>query len=777
MASILKPYRGNPIATNESDNISLYAADFNNYNYQYYFWLGVRTLDGNDFIKIYDPGSVSLGAGNDRLDSFISGTNDSYFSFSGGSGSDSIFGSSARDWISGDEGRDLLDGKDGDDVISGDGDEIYGLYRTWFDDTNPTWTGDVDTIFGGNGNDTIIGGAAADIINAGAGKDVFVYENRKDFGDIINDFNPGEDKFLFLNLFNLNSGALSSPSALVRFVKSNKDTLVQTDLDGPGLKFSMQTVVTLKNINPNTLSLDNVIGAKKNTTTQIDPFQVVSSFHADLISDPKGGFFFTLDGDDIVSSSSGNSYLALGNGNDSFTANLGSYAYGGEGNDTLVGGTQSDHLEGNNGSDSIRGNAGNDLLVGDGIGEFLPSINYIEELYQSPPGDKDTVRGGDGADTIVGGTGADYLEGGKDKDLFIYTKTNDFGDVIADFSPTEDKLLFLNLLEIKNFRDSAFSSYFKFEQNKADTLVKLDLDGYGSQYTPILVATLKNINASSLSSKNIEGLTANNSVSFDNSKFFSLKSDTITIDASTQEWKVFTLDGDDIITASGSLNILAGKGNDKLTFSYTTSSYAFDRGGYGYGGDGNDTLIGGKAGDDLYGNAGADSITGMDGYDLLIGDGDDPWMADLFDKTVLISTPSGNDILNGGNGNDTLVGGPGSDRLTGGAGADYFTFELISESDNKTRDTITDFKSGEDKIDLLGIDVRSTQLGDQAFSFNASKPMTAAAYSVWYIKDDVDNDKVKDDLILYGDVNGNTTADFEVALLNVSSLKATDFFL
>ena len=51
-----------------------------------------------------------------------------------------------------------------------------------------------------------------------------------------------------------------------------------------------------------------------------------------------------------------------------------------------------------------------------------------------------------------------------------------------------------------------------------------------------------------------------------------------------------------------------------------------------------------------------------------------------------------------GGGNDTVHGGLGLDTLTGGAGNDVFVFDTPAVS--TSRDTITDFTVGEDKIHL-----------------------------------------------------------------------------
>ncbi|MDD2465432.1 MAG: hypothetical protein PHI97_15655 [Desulfobulbus sp.] len=59
----------------------------------------------------------------------------------------------------------------------------------------------------------------------------------------------------------------------------------------------------------------------------------------------------------------------------------------------------------------------------------------------------------------------------------------------------------------------------------------------------------------------------------------------------------------------------------------------------------------------------------------------------------------GMDTLRGRNGNDTLNGGNGNDTLTGGSGRDTFVFRT-SLNKSKNTDTITDFTSGTDKVQL-----------------------------------------------------------------------------
>ncbi|MES2119651.1 MAG: M10 family metallopeptidase [Pseudomonadota bacterium] len=58
----------------------------------------------------------------------------------------------------------------------------------------------------------------------------------------------------------------------------------------------------------------------------------------------------------------------------------------------------------------------------------------------------------------------------------------------------------------------------------------------------------------------------------------------------------------------------------------------------------------------------------------------------------------GDDVLKGNEGNDTLIGGTGNDTLVGGTGSDLFVF-----ANDGSLDTIGDFATGADKIDLSGV--------------------------------------------------------------------------
>lgn len=173
---------------------------------------------------------------------------------------------------------------------------------------------------------------------------------------------------------------------------------------------------------------------------------------------------------------------------------------------------------------------------------------------------------------------------------------------------------------------------------------------------------------------------------------------------------------------------------------------------YLFAGNGNDTVIGNAGNDTLFGEAGNDSIDGGFGNDRLLGG-------------------LGNDIVKGGAGADVLIGGAGFDKLAGGVDTahDLFVFSAANETGlGVNADRIFDFVHLVDDINLSAIDGDTGTANLQHLLFHGT---TAAAHSVWLI--DTGND-----FVIRGDVNGNTTADFEIRLVNCAgSVDASDLWL
>ncbi|MDT8856815.1 calcium-binding protein [Paracoccaceae bacterium Fryx2] len=174
---------------------------------------------------------------------------------------------------------------------------------------------------------------------------------------------------------------------------------------------------------------------------------------------------------------------------------------------------------------------------------------------------------------------------------------------------------------------------------------------------------------------------------------------------------------------------------------------------------GADTFVLSEQADQMQGFAGNDRLSGRGGDDWLSGDqGRDTLQGDAGNDTLLGG--SGNDVLDGGTGRDRLVGGSGAGRLDGGADRqrDTFVFTAVSDSPVGQRDTVVNFISGIDLLDLSRIDA------DLSFGTKAG------SFKVWSIDTGADR-------LVRADTTGDGVADLEIRVLGVDQLVAGDFIL
>ena len=238
-------------------------------------------------------------------------------------------------------------------------------------------------------------------------------------------------------------------------------------------------------------------------------------------------------------------------------------------------------------------------------------------------------------------------------------------------------------------------------------------------------------------------------------------------------------DGNDTISGTYLVNVLnGGGGNDVLRG--LAGDDTLD------GGQGNDVLDGGLGADTMTGGAGNDTFYVNDGGDVVnegLGGGTDTVVATLnytlaanvevlkasasaTNGLALDGNASANTIMGGGLG-DRITGGLGGDRLTGGAGADDFIYTNLLDSfvgtggDKSTRDQITDFVNGTDRIDLSALGV-SDFIGTAAF--------TGAAGQVRF-------KVVGNFTIIDADTNGDRKADLEILLTGQHAMLDGDFVL
>jgi len=237
--------------------------------------------------------------------------------------------------------------------------------------------------------------------------------------------------------------------------------------------------------------------------------------------------------------------------------------------------------------------------------------------------------------------------------------------------------------------------------------------------------------------------------------------------------------GADAITANAAANLVDGRlGNDSIDGAAGNDSliggHGHDRllGGSGsdrldgndgndllFGEDGDDRLFGGNANDSLVGGAGNDRLLGGNGHDRLDGNvGDD-----------VLEGEAGSDRLFGGSGNDILTGGQGRDQLSGGSGADIFVFTRASDSGTgpDSWDVITDFLSGEDRIDLTRLDADTGLAGINRFTtlLGAGDAFTAAGQLRFV------------DGVLYGNTDADADAEFAIHLGAGARLVVSDLLL
>lgn len=238
---------------------------------------------------------------------------------------------------------------------------------------------------------------------------------------------------------------------------------------------------------------------------------------------------------------------------------------------------------------------------------------------------------------------------------------------------------------------------------------------------------------------------------------------------SSIEWLIGSAFNDKLQGNGGANRLTGGAGNDQL-----------------YGEDGNDVLIGGAGADRLYGGNGSDTASYADAKAGVVasfakptsntGDakGDTYSAIENLTGSAFADRLEGNgaaNIINGGAGNDQIYGAGGADKLYGGAGADRFVFKSTAESTTTVRDMIYDFSQSQgDRIDLSGIDARSSTSTNDAFTFIGEKAFTKVAGQLRYVNGDGDT-------FLYGDVNGDGVADFSVRLDKTIDFVKGDFIL
>lgn len=566
----------------------------------------------------------------------------------------------------------------------------------------------------GSGNDTIRGGNQADSIVTGAGNDVIDLKTRPTSGGSGTDFADGRQ----------------GTDRLV--VNASAETL--------GVQFS---------VNGGTFQV-------RSTSTNF----YVDAYNMEVMEFTGGA------GDDTFSTGDRGGTINGGAGIDYWTADLSGVT---SGITFLLGTTTSIGAVGLN---SILGIERINLRTGSGSDSLQGGVQG------------DTIYSGNGDDWInlrtrptASGSATDYADAGAGVDtLFVNAASETLG---VQFSTNGLNAFYVRSDSGNYYQDVANAEIIKFYGGSGNDSINTasfagvvdgnggtdrwtgDLSGVGGAIT-FVVGTTTSIAAAGLTIEDIEAITlitgsGNDTISG------GAEADSITtgngndtINAKTRP--TFSGAQADLVDGQGGTDILvvtAGGETAGVQIGYNGTSYFSVRSTSGnhyvdaYNmeilqantGSGADNITGANLGDTITSNAGNDTVDGG----------------------------SGNDIISTGADDDRIRGGRGQDQLTGGSGSDVFDWDLVIESGvaSGTVDTITDFVSGVDDLDLSGIDANNIASdGNQAFTFLGSSAFTGLSGQLRAVAG-----------IVEADVNGDGVADFRVLLSNNAIAVAADFVL
>ncbi len=669
----------------------------------------------------------------------------------GGSNVDYLTGSAADNVIDGGEGGDVLIGGVGRDTLNGGAGNDFLVGDTLGLSADSNATNSDDTLSGGAGSDVVIGGAGNDVLSGGDGDDIL---SNGSFATTV--FNSAENLSVDRgNLIRVDGG----------------DDVID---GGEGLDFA----ILAYNGRSEGIFVD--VRDPNTKTTILSGGKAAGS----IVGIEKLGFEGG-EGDDVVFGGAGYDFIATYGGNDKVDA--------GAGDDVVFGGSGDDVFDGGAGFDAIsfantEAGVTFDLLRTDaqdtgGAGR-ITATNF--ETISTSAYD-DTIYLTDAADDLQdlnGGNDRFYGRGGDDK-LFVYRSSAPANDILLDGGDGNDDLSMLSF---------------------AENLHSITMNGGAGDDVMVIVgalsATLDGGEGDDYIGLTLGGEAGTNMfrVTFgagNDRLYFNTDPLTVAVDRNDTIITDFSI-ADDLLQMNNLLEAHFDEAGNpfNLLVGYAFGDDPFQTGHYHLTQNGSSTLIqvdkdgGGDAfaavtiltlenvvatsltaqnlfirpgdvasslvGDPswafvapTYGTDVADSLLGSDDRDRLFGLGGDDTLAGL----------AGDDVLNGGAGNDVLIGDDGKDLLYGGDGNDVFRFVSASFADG---DGIRDFAGG-DVIDFSAMADGLVWVGEDAFSGAAGQIRIGSSLDGLYT--------------LFGDLDGDQTADYSMTVRSDHMLVNADFLL
>lgn len=168
------------------------------------------------------------------------------------------------------------------------------------------------------------------------------------------------------------------------------------------------------------------------------------------------------------------------------------------------------------------------------------------------------------------------------------------------------------------------------------------------------------------------------------------------------------------------------------------------------------------------GEAATGVLPDLNGYHLISATGTSSNTVPFYgtpgnDEIVIDGTSK---MISAGDGNDIVFSGPSRDYLSGGNGSDIFVYDAFNA--DTTKDYISDFTQGQDRIDLAGLPGVPTHVTD--WEWLGSQSFTADPWQIHYLQSNGST-------YIQIDADGDLKPDFQLQLAGTYALTSADFIL